>query len=151
MRVYKRSMWVMFKELVSAPAAGLVVYFVAGFFTNSAPIAYGVSALVTLAVGYLATFGGNIRFELDPGGVFRYYKGGKLQSSHNITKCHISYRCESVSGLWGSDDIELQISSDEDSCIDCSPLGLGRFHEMFEEMEKLSKNTPGKLSAATAR
>ncbi|MDR2507235.1 MAG: hypothetical protein LBD67_04475 [Candidatus Accumulibacter sp.] len=150
MKVYKRSMWVIFKELVYAPAAGFVVYLAAGFFTSSAPAAYGISALVALAIACLAISGGNVRFELEPGGAFRYYKGGKLQNSHDITKCHIGYHCESVSGLWGSDDIELRIS-DRDSRIDCSPLGPGRFHEMFEEMEKLSKNTPGKLSAATER
>ena len=150
-QVYKRTVYGMIKGLVTAPFSGLVVYIVARWlFTDSDLWAGGAAVLTFLALLYIVVFSENVYFELAPNGTFRYYKRGKLQSSHNIPKCAVGYRRESTTGFMGTDDITLWIQEEgkEEVDIDCSPLGASRFDKMFGELETFSQNKPEVLTAA---
>ena len=150
MQIYKRTIWVMIKGLVTAPFSGLVVYVVARWlFTDSDLWAGGAAALTFLVLLCITIFGENVYFELMPNGILRYYKRGTLRSSHDVTKCVVSYHRESVTGFMGTDDITLLIQEEgkEKVEIDCSPLGPSRFDKMFEKLEALSQNKPEILRA----
>lgn len=154
MQVYRRSPWLMLKGIISAPCAGLLVFFAAGFFINDIRIVYGISVLVCLLVLFISVFSENIRLELDKNGELRYYKGGRLRGSYALEHCVVGYHRESDTGLLASHDIKLHIldvTSGEELDVDCSPLGLLRFEEMFTEIKQHTKDEPEILRARPAK
>lgn len=154
MQVYRRSLWVMLKGVISAPFAGLIVFFAAGFFINDTRILYGISIFVCLLILYISVLSENIRLELDASGELRYYKGGKLRNSYALKDCVVSYGRESDTGLLASHDIKLHIfnaADGEEQDIDCSPLGLLRFETMFAEIKQYTQIQPEILRACPAK
>lgn len=142
MQVYNRSLWVMLKGIVSAPCAGLIVLFAASFFINDTRIVYGISIFVCLLILFISVFSENIRLELDKDGELRYYKGGKLRNSYTLEHCAVGYYRESDTGILASHDIKLHIldiASGEEWDIDCSPLGLLNFNNMFAEIKQYTE------------
>jgi hypothetical protein len=140
----------MIKSFVIAPVTGLFVgglmYYFAGVF---------IGVLAGLAAGaallYMTFFSENIYFELDEDGSFRYFKKGTLRNSFAIQRCNVGYYRKSERGLLGSHDIRLKIldpeAGEDEIEIDCSPLGVSGFHEMFERLDELSANERKVLSA----
>jgi hypothetical protein len=80
----------------------------------------------------MAFAGENIRFEVD-GEQLRYFEKNKLSDIFNINNCNFRYYIKNDSH--GADYINLYITRHEDPeneiCIDCEPLGEGKFLEMF--------------------
>ena len=151
MEVYKRSVWTMVKGLILAPLAAVGLYFVVSIFTNSLLLLYGISLAAFVLLLLSALFGDNVRFELDANGILRYYKMGRLKSTHNIPQCSVGYRRKSDSGFLATHDIQLQIAdpvNGNEVSIDCSGIGPGNFERMFERLQQYSGVQPGVLTAS---
>jgi hypothetical protein len=101
---------------------------------------------------YITVFSEDIYFELRTDGLFRYYKRRVLQNTFNLKNCYITYRRKSESGFPPTHDITLTIvnaDDGEETGLDCSPLGLRQFNEMFREMENFTIKDTAVLSADT--
>ena len=147
MQVYKRSFIVMIKGLVMAPCAAVLVYIVLSIFVDNYMILLGVSALVFLAILYITIFSENIRFEVNDDGTMRYFKKGKPQKIYILEEYRFGYNSKSDSI---SSDIILNIlhiESGEEEYIDCSPIGLRKFSDMYEKLKKYSKEETEVLKA----
>lgn len=145
MKVYKRSLGVLLKSLVSAPCAALFVYLAASFFTSDIRILYGLPILIFLALFYLAVFSENIRFELDGCGRLKYFQKGRLKQTFHLEECAAGYRQNSTGGFFGSHDITLEVlclTNGQATAIDCSPIGLRRFERMYEEIKEYADEEP---------
>jgi hypothetical protein len=107
-------------------------------FTRSALLGLGVPALLTIALLYIAIFSEDVFFELEPDGLFRYYKRRILQHTFDHKNCSIAYRRKSEGGFPPTNDITLTImdtmGEGGEVSFDCGPLGLNRFTEMWREM-----------------
>lgn len=139
MQEYKRSLWIMLKDLIVAPLSAAVAAIVLNFFVSDLRIVLGVAALVLLALLYMALISENIRFSLHSEGRLEYYKRGRLRHSFDLTRCLAGYHRRSDAGLLGSHNITLEIVSlenGEESHIDCSPLGLSRFESLYEAVKR---------------
>lgn len=139
----------MIKGIIGAPFAGIVVIIILGFFVEDQRILIGAGGAVALIIVYLSIFGENIRCELDANGVWRYYQKGRLKKTVDLTNCMIGYHQKGEAGILGSYDINLQIIDQQEgeSFIDCSPLGPGRFADMYEKMKKFTPEEPEVLLA----
>jgi hypothetical protein len=141
METYKRNFFELVKGIVIAFFTGMAAYIVIGIFANSALFGLGIPALITLAILYITVFSEDIGFELEQDGVFRCYKRRNLQNTFNLSNCYITYHRKSESGLPSSHDITLKIldaAGGEETCFDCSPLGLNQFNKMFTAMENFA-------------
>jgi hypothetical protein len=131
---------------------------VLGWFTSNAIIGLGIPALVALGILYITVFSEDIYFEIEPDGVFRYYKRRVLQNTFNLKTCYIWYRRKSETGFPPTHDITLKVldTSIEDAeegevGIDCSSLGPNQFDEMFAAMEEFALKDKTVLSAGNAK
>jgi hypothetical protein len=149
-KTYKRSLFELGKGVVIAFFVGAAAYVVIGIFASAALFSLGIPILATLALLYIAIFSEDIYFELEPDGLFRYYKRRVLQNTFNLKQCCIAYHRKSEGGFPPTHDITLTIvdaGGDEETGLDCSPLGLGQFNEMFAEMENFAMKDRAVLSA----
>ncbi|MDR2630263.1 MAG: hypothetical protein LBC60_05005 [Spirochaetaceae bacterium] len=152
MKIYKRSLFELAKGIVIALFTGVAAYIITGLFTSSALFGLGIPILLTLAILYIVVFSEDIHFELEPDGVFRYYKRRMLQNTFNLKNCYLTYRRKSESGFPATHDITLTIvdtAEGEETGLDCGPLGLNQFNEMFGEMENFAIKNTEVLSADT--
>jgi hypothetical protein len=152
MKTYKRSLFELGKGIVIAFFVGAAAYVITGIFTSSALFTFGISALFTLSILYITVFSEDIYFELEPDGLFRYYKRRILQNTFDLKNCYITYRRRSEGGFPPTHDITLTIvdaAGGEETGLDCAPLGLDQFNEMFAEMENFSIKDTAVLSADT--
>lgn len=153
MFVYKRSLWVMIKGLIMAPFAGVVAVIILGFFVTNPLILYGVPVLASLVLVYMALFSENIRFELDRDGQLRYFKRGRLLHQFALAECAAGYHRRSEGGFPPTHDITLQmirLSDGEETAIDCSPIGLRRFEELYTEIKAHTGGEPEVMRATQA-
>jgi hypothetical protein len=152
MKTYKRSLFELGKGMVIALFTGAAAYIVTGLFTNSALFGLGIPVLVTLLLLYITVFSEDIYFELEPDGLFRFYKRRILQNTFNLKNCYIAYHRKSEGGFPPTHDITLTIvdtAEGEETGLDCAPLGLDQFNEMFAEMEHFTMKDTVVLSAGT--
>jgi hypothetical protein len=151
METYKRSAFELIKGIILAPFGGLFVFIVVRFFTRNPLIGWGLPVLAAAALIYMALFSEDIYFEIDDSGEFRYFKRRTLQKSLNLKSCLVGYRRKSESGILGNHYITLRIldteGDNEEYNVDCGPLGVNRFHSMYQRMESLAKNPIETLSA----
>jgi hypothetical protein len=151
-RTYKRSPIELGKGIVIALFTGVAAYFIIGLFTHSALFGFGIPILLTLSILYITVFSEDIYFELEPEGLFRYYKRRILQNTFDLKNCYITYHRKSEGGFPPTHDITLNIvdtASGEETGLDCGPLGLDQFNDMFGEMEKFTIKDTAVLSAGT--
>jgi hypothetical protein len=155
MKTYKRSLFELGKGIIIALFTGAAAYIITGLFTNRALFSLGIPALVTLAILYITIFSEDIYFELETDGLFRYYKRRILQNTFNLKNCYITYYRKSEGGFPPTHDITLTIvdttgdGGDGETGLDCAPLGLDQFNEMFSEMERFTMKDTAVLSAGT--
>jgi hypothetical protein len=152
MKTYKRSLFELGKGIVIALFTGAAAYVVTGLFTGSALFCFGIPALVTLSLLYITVLSEDIYFELEPDGLFRYYKRRILQNTFNLKHCYVTYRRKSEGGFPPTHDITLtivDIAEGGETGLDCGPLGLDQFNEMFAEMENFTMKDTAVLSAGT--
>jgi hypothetical protein len=101
---------------------------------------------------YITVFSEDIYFELEPDGMFRYYKRRTLQNTFNLKNCYITYHRKSEGGFPPTHNITMTIvdaAEGGETGLDCSPLGLHQFNEMFGEMENFTIKDTTVLSADT--
>jgi hypothetical protein len=131
-----------------------VVYIILGFFLRNSLVQSILSLVPVAALLYMAIFSENIYFELEEDGILRYYKGKVLQKTFDIKQCHVGYFRKSDRSFPPSHDIRLKIfdpsQGEEEINIDCSPLGVNSFDEMYRTLDGLSANEPEELSAEPA-
>ncbi|MDR0449827.1 MAG: hypothetical protein LBH26_01005 [Treponema sp.] len=153
MKTYKRSLFELVKGIVIGLVTGIAAHIVLGLFFRNVILVTGVPILIAAAILYITFFSEDIYFELEPEGVFRYYKRRILQNTFNLKNCYIWYHRKSESGFPPTHDITLKMldsgAEDGEIQIDCSPLGLARFDEMYNEMEEFALKDKTVLSAAT--
>jgi hypothetical protein len=156
MKTYKRSRFELGKGIVIAFFTGAAAYIITGIFTGSAFFNLGISSLITLSILYITVFSEDIHFELEPDGLFRYYKRRILQNTFNLKNCYITYHRKSEGGFPPTHDITLTIvdtavdtADGGETGLDCGPLGLDQFNEMFGEMENFALKDTAVLSAGT--
>jgi hypothetical protein len=150
MKTYKRSLFELGKGVVIALFTGAAAYIIVGIFADSALFSVGVPILVTLAILYITVFSEDISFELEPDGLFRYYERRILQNTFDLRHCYISYHRKSEGGFPPTHDITLAIvdtAEGGETGLDCAPLGLDQFNEMFAEMENFTLKDRMVLSA----
>jgi hypothetical protein len=151
LKIYKRSRFELVKGIVITPVTGFMVYIVLGLFIDNVIPGIGIPILIALAVFYITVFSEDIHFELEPDGVFRYYKRQILQNTFNLKNCYVWYHRKSESGFPPSNDITLKVldtSIEEGEIwIDCGPLGLAQFNEMYTGMEDFAMKDKTVLSA----
>jgi hypothetical protein len=150
MKTYKRTLFELGKGIVIAFFTGAVVYIIVGLFTGSALFGLGIPVLITLAILYITVFSEDIYFELEPDGLFRCYKRRILRNTFDLKSCYITYHRKSESGFPPTHDITLTIVDTAlggEAGLDCSPLGLSQFNEMFAEMENFTIKDTAVLSA----
>jgi hypothetical protein len=150
MKTFNRSAWEMIKGVIYAPFSAIVIVIIVSFFTVNRFILYGLAAAVFLAMLYIALISSNIYFEVTPDGKLRYFKGGSLKQSFDIAKCGVGYYRKSDSGFLQSHTLWLKILPEgrtKEIQVDCDALGLNRFMEMYELLDKLSANEIETLSA----
>jgi hypothetical protein len=152
-KIYKRTFFELIKGIVIALFTGAAAYMVTGIFTDNVLFGFGIPILIGLAILYITIFSEDIYFELDPDGVFRYYKRRSLQNTFDLKNCYITYHRKSESGFPPTHNIALNIldtAGGEETGFDCSPLGLEQFNEMFREMENFTLRDTAVLSADTS-
>jgi hypothetical protein len=152
MKTYKRSLFELGKGIVISLFTGAAAYIITGLFTSSALFGRGIPLLILLAILYITIFSEDIYFELEPDGLFRYYKRRILQNTFNLKTCYITYRRKSEGGFPPTHDITLTIvdtAEGGETGLDCGPLGLEQFNEMFAEMENFALKDTAVLSAGT--
>jgi hypothetical protein len=149
MKVYKRTVFSLLVSIIIAPFGGLAAWFIVGIFIKIAAVYYAAGILAFAALLYMAIFSENVYVELDDDGNFRYYKRAALLEEYKISECRVGYRRKSDRSFPVSHDIKLQIidKNEEEHFIDCSPLGLTQFTELFDELKKLAKEEVEVLSA----
>jgi hypothetical protein len=145
-KTYKRSIVELIKGIVIALVTGVVASIIIGLFTSNVLFGLGVPALLAIALLYIAIFSEDVFFELEPDGLFRFYKRRILQHSFDLKQCYIGYHRKSEGGFPPTHDITLTIldtaGEGEEVSLDCGSLGLNQFTEMWEEMEHFAiKNT----------
>lgn len=153
-KTYKRSLFVMIKGIVIAPCTAMVVYLIMRFFVANRLVLVGVPLLLFAILLFMALFSENIKFEIDSKGKLTYYKMGKCVHSFHLPDCSVGYRRSSETSFPPSHDIQMDICNLQDGSeetIDCSPLGLGRFEEMYAEIGRYSADEPEVLSAGKKR
>ena len=147
MKTYRRSLWILFKGLLMAPCAAVLLYFILNIFTTSKLILYGIPSLAFLLLLYIVIFSENIRFELDDTGILRYFKRGKLKKTYVLEEYLFGYRSRSDST---STDVTLNIlhiESNTEESIDCSPIGPRQFSDMYDRVKSYTKEEPEVLKA----
>jgi hypothetical protein len=153
LKVYKRSLFELVKGIVIAPVTGSAVYIVLGLFISNVIFGIGIPILVALAVLYITVFSEDIHFELEPDGVLRYYKRRVLQNTFNLKNCYVWYHRKSEGGFPPNHDITLKVldtnAEGGEIWIDCGPLGLAQFNEMYTGMEDFAIKDKTVLSAGT--
>jgi hypothetical protein len=150
MKIYKRSIFELGKGIVIALFTGAAAYIITGIFTSSALFCFGIPILLTLSILYITIFSEDIYFELEPGGLFRYYKRRILQNTFNLKNCYVTYHRRSEGGFPPTHVITLTIVDTAlggETGLDCAPLGLHQFNEMFAEMENFTIKDTTVLSA----
>lgn len=128
--VYKRSIFKMIWALVGAPIGGLIVWGISTYFLSQT-MAVALGIFITLISVYINVFSDNIKFEVE-GTKFRYYKRNKLVKEYELTAAEVGYNIKQSNT---ADDMNLRINGD---VIDCAPLGLIQFKNMYAEIEKLT-------------
>jgi hypothetical protein len=122
-----------------------------GIFTRDDLFGLGIPALLTIALLYIAIFSEDVFFELEPDGLFRFYKRRILQNTFDLKNCYITYYRKSEGGFPPTHDITLTImdtaGEGDEVSLDCGPLGLNRFTEMWREMENFASKDAEVLSA----
>jgi hypothetical protein len=154
-KTYKRTVYELIKGFIIAPFTGFAVYIVLGLFVHNVILGLGIPLLIALGILYITVFSENIRFELEPDGVFRYYQRSTLQNTFNLKTCYVWYHRKSESGLPPSHDITLKIqdttTGEGEIGIDCGPLGLNQFDEMFADMEEFAIKDRAVLTAGNVK
>lgn len=147
MQIYKRSIWGMLKGLIAAPVTTVLVFFVLNYFSNSVLLVLGIPALILVILLYITLFSERIRFELEESGELRYYKNGRLKEQLFLPDCQAGYYRKSNSG---EHDISLKLlnqTTGREIGIDCSPLGLRRFEELYAQIKSATTEEPEVLQA----
>jgi len=147
MRIYKRSLWVMFKGLIMAPCAAAVVFFVLNFFVQDYLILFGIPGLIFLVLIYLAVISENIRFELDDLGKLRYYKKGRLKKEYVLAEYLLGFNSRSDGTTTDITLLIINIKNGAEEHIDCSPIGERKFSDMYARVKKYTKEQPEVLKA----
>ena len=137
MQTYKRTTFSLIRGIVISPFGGLLVFFVGQIFLPVWICAI-LAVIVTGAIAYIAIFSENIYCELDDSGSFRFFQKGSLKNTFELGTCRIGYRRKTEWGIFGNNDIKLQIIDDknEETFLDMSPLGTTQFNDMFEAMQQ---------------
>ena len=137
--VYKRSIITMLVGIISAPVAGVLIWFLCGmFFDETGMVGAIVGGLITLIFWYISIFSERIRLEIDKTHL-KYYKGKKLVHSYKLNQITIGYREKYTVGGFGSDTLDLKIynvETRESDSIDCAPLGSSRFYKMYNKLSE---------------
>ena len=136
--VYKRTIFSLLKGIIGAPFAGICAIIVCGMFiTENMNILFCIGGGITLLILYITIFSEHIRLEADDREL-RYYKRGKLRKTYALDNISVGYRTKVQSGLMGNEDLTLRIyviDEDRETTIDCSPIGLRKFHSLYEHLD----------------
>lgn len=143
MLVYKRNVLRRIRSIALAVIAPIVIYLFASIFIQSSAVPLSLSALALLALLYMAVFNENIFFELE-GSALRYYKKNTLRQEFDLTNSVTRYKIKSDMGFPPSHNISLYIArrgedgTQNETCINCTPLGKGQFLKMYRQMDAVS-------------
>jgi hypothetical protein len=139
----------MIKGIIISPLSGILVFFLAQIFLP-VPLCAVLGIVTAVALMYMAVFSENIYFELEDDGTFRYFKKGTLKNTFELSKCRIGYHRRTEWGIFGNNNIDLDIldAEGEKTGIEAGPLGTRQFEDMFGEMEKYAIKNIEVLEAA---
>ena len=135
MKEYKSSLFVIGKNILYGVGGGFVAALVLSWFINGS-VAVVIGILAGLAIIYFAVIGDNIRVELD-GETLAIYRLGKLRHSFKLAESSFRAKVVTTSDSTGSDsDCDLTVvgPDGEETRIDCSMLGYGRFMELLDDL-----------------
>jgi len=141
--VFKRTVFSMLKGIIGAPFAGFVVVIVASFFNLGETTLFLLGAAGAVIILYITIVGENIRVEVDLREL-RYYKGSKLKESYVLENIGVGYYSRVERGLMGNENLLLKVrkfDTQDETSLDCSPLGQKQFYKLFEYLEA---HTPAK-------
>lgn len=145
MLVFKRGLFSLIKSILIALVAPVILYFIILIFTDNVGILYGVSGIAFIFLIVSAIFSENIKFEIE-GEQFRYYLRNKIKTDINLKDYSCGYHSRTTDG--SADDLTLylvNLKTNEESNIDCTALGIRKFHKMYAEIERLSVKENKKL------
>ena len=123
------------------------MYVVLGFFVKNESVLLGVSVFICLIILYIVIFSENIRFELDDSGTMRYFKKGRLQKTYLLEEYRFGYYSKSDGSKTDITLNILHVESGTEETIDCSPIGAGKFSNMYMKIKAHTKETIEVLKA----
>ena len=147
MIIFKQSKWVLFKDILSSFAGAFVIGIIANIFIDDMRYVVLIACIFLLLLLYMAIFSDNISFEF-ANGKMSYFKKNKLKETFILKEC--SFRYQSKSGRNTADSIMLYVTkndSDQETFIDCTPLGHSQFYKMFDLIKKETDLGPEVLVA----
>ena len=141
MKVYKRNFLSLIWSLILALVALLFINFIVYWFvTEKAPdytwVFYIVLVLSSFYLLYSSIFKENIKIELENKN-FKYYENNKLKEDIDLSKVFYGYK------IVDNSIVDLYLYEDDQQTkkiLDCSPLGVNKFYELIEDIEKVTKN-----------
>jgi hypothetical protein len=141
MKVYKRNFLSLIWSLILALVALLFINFIVYWFvTEKAPdytwVFYIVLVLSSVYLLYSSIFKENIKIELENKN-FKYYENNKLKEDIDLSKVFYGYK------IVDNSIVDLYLYEDDQQTkkiLDCSPLGVSKFYELIEDIEKVTKN-----------
>ena len=141
MKVYKRNFLSLIWSLILALVALLFINFIVYWFvTEKAPdytwVFYIVLVLSSIYLLYSSIFKENIKIELENKN-FKYYENNKLKEDIDLSKVFYGYK------IVDNSIVDLYLYEDDQQTkkiLDCSPLGVNKFYELIEDIEKVTKN-----------
>ena len=141
MKVYKRNFLSLIWSLILALVALLFINFIVYLFvTEKAPdytwVFYIVLVLSSIYLLYSSIFKENIKIELENKN-FKYYENNKLKEDIDLSKVFYGYK------IVDNSIVDLYLYEDDQQTkkiLDCSPLGVNKFYELIEDIEKVTKN-----------
>lgn len=135
MKQYKRSLFVMVKNVLYGIGGGFVAALVASWFVGGI-LAVIVGLAAGLAIIYFAVYSDNIVVTLDEG-VMSVHRFGKLLHTFAIGECGFNAKVVTTSDMTGGDsDCTLHVTRADGSEVhlDCSMLGRSAFMELLDDL-----------------
>ena len=147
MVVFKRGIFSLIRAIAmavfGAPALALII----SFFTENILIITIPSGTAGLWLLYLAIFSENISFEIGEDGNFKYIQRGNVKLELNLKEYYCGYRTKTSDG--SADDLTLRLYKADDSeaqiNLDCTALGISKFHKMYALIESYAAKEDNKL------
>lgn len=152
MRIYKSSVLVIAKNIVYAVAGAFVAALILHWFINEA-VAIAIGCLAGLAIAYFAVYQDNITVAVGDETLW-VRRFGKILHSFILEECSFRANITTTSDSAGSDSDCILVVSDasgDETSIDCSMMGAGRFYELLEDLGLVNNPNPTPLPTTGKR